>query len=212
MSMRMWLILVLVAVPGKGIQGQGLGPQEDRAQICADSRVAVQDTSLSEEERSKLMWGLHFCGDLTGELLAEELRGMGAMSDLRAMNRMLNSMMGRRDPRILQAALDLMSDHEATIEGRVAALRLFVEYHDYGSATSFGGYGLPWEPRPGARLCDISAHTHGSWTDLRPLPEDWRSMVRDRVTILENADATPDPVRFAAHCTLQWMKLDPPPG
>src|SRR5690606_24736590 len=180
MSMGMWLSLVLLVVPGQGVQGQGLGTPEGRAQICADSRVALQDTSLSEDERSKLVWGLHFCGDLTGELLAEELRGMGAMSDLRAMNRMLNNIMGRRDPRILQAALDLMSDHDATIEGRVAALRLFVEYHHHSTSTSFASYHLPWEPRPGLRPCDISFHTHGSWTDIRTLPDNWRSMVRER--------------------------------
>ena len=206
------LVLALFLSPGDEVRGQGRSTPDSRAQSCANDQEALQDSGLGVEERWRLLWGLHACGDLTGQLLAEELGRLGGRSDLPTMNVILNSIMARRDPRILEAALDLMSDQDATIEGRVAALRLFVEYHHHSTSTSFSDYGLPWEPRPGARVCGNSFHTHGGWTDIRPLPEDWRSTVRDRVTLLEDDETTPDPVRWAAHCTLLLMKLEPPSG
>jgi hypothetical protein len=207
MPKRIRLILTVLTLSGTGVQGQDRGTQGFWEGICAETLKALTDSAITESDQSEKLSNLRRCGEEGATILAAEMRRMGSRTDLAEMNRSFISISHGRHPLILEAALTLVTDKGATTPGRIAALRLFLRYHDGRYGTTFDRF-LPDEGRAarGFPICNFVAFgSHSTTYDMAPLPEGWRSEVQTVLRSIEDDAVEPPIMRDGAHCVLRYL-------
>ena len=164
------VLLSLTQVPGT-LAGQGRPDWTVvNAETCASASQIAQD--IDSPERRYALGHLSRCGPQGGRALARELRQLRDESDVVAMQRMFIEIARIRDAEVLEAALELAADRGATLEARVAALRIFVEYQDPTVTTTFGYFMLP------RSNSSLMVGQDGGRREGAPLPDNWMDDVR----------------------------------
>ena len=200
MSKRLWVVAVLLVIGADGVQAQ-------RQPLCTEAIAAVQDSGAEMLERTRGLRSLIYCDAAVGAaLLSEELLGLRSRADVYNMDWLVNNILVARHPLLLEAALELVSDREATAEGRVAAMRLFIEYDNRSYRTTI-------EDLIQARIENLiqcrlpGVMQHDGRRDMAPLPEDWTSTVEGVLRLIEDDTEERRDVRDAAHCALLLMSI-----
>ena len=198
-------LLIFVA---SAAAAQDAGVSAFRAEMCERALQGVRDDQ-SAVERWRLIDSLSGCGAEGGSALAEELRRLRGIYELTTLERLFDRIVRIRDATVFGAALELADDKSATVEARIVAFRIFVQYENPIWVTTFDAFSLPWqEGWPLSRRGTYYVVDHPGQSEGAPLPDDWEATVRALLTRIREDNTEPDPVRSGAGQALHSFRVN----
>lgn len=138
------LAIMLVGIGGVE-HGSAQEPMDSNRLTEAGCRRAEQLMAEPGDRlmRRRAMEYLARCAARGGEALARELFSMSTVSDTVLLNDMVREVSRIREASVLAASREPAADRSATLESRIAALRVLVRQASPGSRTWFLDYMLP---------------------------------------------------------------------
>jgi hypothetical protein len=182
-------LLLIAALAPPALAQESPVPYETTEANC---RRAVVESAAERATRPWLRL-LVRCGATGAAALAGELRRIGDLSDRDEMTRTFITLSRLRDPQMLEAALELAQDRSATLESRIAAFRLMIQYRDRFLTTNFRYFLLPRHSNSG----DVVNHSVQMDSGV-PLPEGWEASARAVMVRVAEDSTEGEAARYAA--------------
>lgn len=192
-------LLLITALAPPALAQESSVPYETTEASCR--RAAAE----SAAERATRPWLelLTRCGANGGAALAGELRRIGDLPDRDEMQRTFITISKLRDARMLEAALELAEDRSATLESRIAAFRLMIQYRDPFRTTNFRYFQLPRYSISGGTSTHRLRHAEGV-----PLPEGWEAAARGVMARVAGDSTEHEAARYAASQAVKlWDRI-----
>jgi len=193
------LLIFLVSMPPAATAQETTNPLEPTPENCAFAAELVRTDGASPERPHPRQF-LSKCGAAGGQLLAEELLALRNVSDAETLRAAFFDVSKIRDAQVLAAALDLAADRAATIEARVIALRLLVEYENPLVTTTSDYFLLP------RRMTGTNFRSGGVQRWATPLPEGWEAEASALLTAIAEDSTESEAARTAARRAARYFR------
>lgn len=159
---------------------------------CARA-VEVLRGGVEPRVRRTTLQYLWKCGAEGGRALAAELNRLSTSTDKTVLEESYYPIAGFVDAAVLDSAMDVAADGDATVEARIFAFKVLIALrHPRKIAIPFASF-LPGNPMVLASQSDVAMGA-GS-----PLPDGWEEDVAVILSRIEHDPQEGDTIRFAAH-------------
>lgn len=191
-----WALVLIFASPLSSFAQEPFNWMRQDEAGCAQVAEEVAATLSPIDTRRMALTYLSRCGPVGGEALAEQLLRLRNLTDTTRMNGVVEEIAHVRDETVFSASLELAGDRGATLEARIAALRVLVQYHRPSYITSFRYYMLPQR----RSLHPVGMHRYQQ--EGAPLPDDWEERARTLIRNLQEDSSESEAIRYAAKMAL----------
>jgi hypothetical protein len=201
----LFTLLGLIASVGCAQAQVSHGPNPGTPHGC---QVAINRLSADPHSaafRSALIEGrLHTCGAAGAQATADVLRRLRTSTDDGLLNFLIYPASYNRHSAVLDAALDVAADPQASIDSRALALLIAMRQHNVTIAFA-GGIGTLLNDPPG-KGCLPAAVFGAAYVSQAPLPADYRQRIEAVASRIASDPGDPPPLKKFAGCTLTLIQ------